>query len=42
MPSTCGILLLLGFAILSGYDKTFEAWAVAASPEWLTNLTTRY
>lgn len=37
-----GILLLLGFAILSGYDKTFEAWAVAASPEWLTNLTTRY
>ncbi len=37
-----GVLLLLGIAILTGYDKSFEAWAVAVSPEWLTNLTTRY
>ena len=37
-----GVLLLLGLAILTGYDKAFEAWAVAVSPEWLTNLTTRY
>ena len=37
-----GLLLLLGVAILSGLDKTFEAWAVRLSPEWLTTLTTRY
>jgi cytochrome c biogenesis protein CcdA len=36
------IMLLLGLAILSGLDKTFEAWVVSISPEWLTNLTTRY
>ena len=37
-----GIMLLLGVAILTGLDKSFEAWAVRVSPEWLTNLTTRY
>ena len=37
-----GILLLLGIAILAGLDKSFEAWAVGISPDWLTNLTTRF
>jgi cytochrome c biogenesis protein CcdA len=36
------LLLALGAAILSGADKTFEAWAVEHSPDWLTELTTRY
>jgi hypothetical protein len=29
-------------AIMTGWDKRFEAWAVRASPDWLTNLTTRF
>ena len=38
-----GVLMLaLGIAILGGWDKRFEAWAVDVSPAWLTNLTTRY
>lgn len=37
-----GLLLLLGIAILAGLDKSFEAWVLRISPEWLTNLTTRY
>lgn len=36
------IMLGLGIAILTGFDKTFEAWVISVSPEWLTNLTTRY
>lgn len=37
-----GLLLVLGVAILSGLDKSFEAWAVRISPDWLTDLTTRF
>lgn len=37
-----GVLLVFGLAILTGWDKQFEAWAVQASPAWLTDLTTRY
>ena len=36
------LLLVLGVAILTGWDRRFEAWAVDASPAWLTDLTTRY
>ena len=36
------ILMLVGIAILTGLDKRFESWAVAMSPDWLTNLTTRF
>ena len=36
------VMLGLGVAILTGWDKSFEAWAVNASPAWLTELTTRY
>ncbi len=35
------LFLLLGVMILTGYDKQLEAALVAASPEWLTALTTR-
>lgn len=37
-----GLLLLVGVAILTGLDKSFEAWAVNVSPAWLTTLTTRF
>lgn len=37
-----GLLLLLGLAILSGLDKSFEALVLRVSPDWLTTLTTRY
>jgi len=38
-----GVLLLaIGLLIATGLDKRLEAALVDASPEWLTNLTTRY
>ena len=37
-----GVMLVLGVTILTGWDKTFEAWAVEHSPDWLTLLTTRF
>ena len=37
-----GVLLILGLAILSGLDKRFEAVVVDHSPQWLTELTTRF
>jgi cytochrome c-type biogenesis protein len=36
------ILVGLGLMIMTGYDKQFEAVLVAASPDWLTRLTTRF
>lgn len=36
------LMLVIGVAILTGGDKRFEAWAVEASPAWLTDLTTRF
>jgi cytochrome c-type biogenesis protein len=36
------LLLVVAVMILTGLDKTVEAALVAASPQWLTNLTTRY
>lgn len=36
------ILVVTGAAILSGVDKNLETALVAASPDWLTNLTTRF
>lgn len=36
------LLLIVGVAILTGFDKQIEAALVAASPEWLTELTTRF
>ncbi len=38
-----GVLLAMtGIMILSGVDKQLEAALVAASPDWLTSLTTRF
>jgi cytochrome c-type biogenesis protein len=36
------MLVIVGIAIVSGADKRFEAWAVEQSPDWLTELTTRF
>lgn len=36
------VLSLLALAILTGLDKQIEAALVAASPDWLTALTTRF
>lgn len=35
-------LILMGALILLGWDKAIEAVLVGASPDWLTNLTTRF
>lgn len=36
------ILLLVGILIISGLDKQLEGFIVAASPDWLISLTTRF
>ena len=36
------VLVVAGAAIASGADKPLEAWLVERSPDWLTNLTTRF
>ncbi len=35
-------LITMGLLIVTGYDKTIEAALVDASPEWLTQFTTRF
>jgi cytochrome c biogenesis protein CcdA len=35
-------LVVVALLVLSGHDKTLEGWAVEHSPDWLTNLTTRF
>jgi cytochrome c-type biogenesis protein len=43
MKSLLGLLLLVSsILVLSGYDKQAEAFLVEASPDWLTELTTRF
>lgn len=37
-----GVLVVVGLAVVSGLDKQLEAALVAASPDWLTQLTTRF
>jgi cytochrome c biogenesis protein CcdA len=37
-----GVALAVALLILSGADRALEAQAVAASPAWLTDLTTRF
>lgn len=34
------IMLLFGVMILSGADKTFQAWMLQTAPDWLVRLTT--
>jgi cytochrome c biogenesis protein CcdA len=33
------LLIVLGAAILTGYDKAAETWLLSVSPDWLTKLT---
>lgn len=43
MKSALGALLIVvGLAVATGLDKTLETKLVALSPDWLTNLSTRY
>jgi cytochrome c biogenesis protein CcdA len=37
-----GAFVLVGMFVISGADKLIETWAVDASPQWLTDLTTRF
>jgi cytochrome c-type biogenesis protein len=36
------ILVTIGALVISGLDKTVETALVQASPQWLTELTTRF
>ena len=36
------LLVVVGLSIATGFDKTIETALVAASPQWLTDLTTRF
>jgi hypothetical protein len=35
-------MLLLGVLILTGADKSLEAFLLSISPAWLTELTTKF
>jgi cytochrome c biogenesis protein CcdA len=37
-----GFLVVIGVAILTGFDKRIEATLTAAAPEWIVDLTTRF
>jgi hypothetical protein len=37
-----GAMLAMALSIFTGLDKAFEAYLVAVSPDWLSDLTTRY
>jgi len=37
-----GVLIAMALFIVTGIDKQLEAYLVAASPAWLTDLTTKY
>lgn len=36
------LFLLIGLGILTGYDHVLETWLVEHSPDWLSELTTRF
>ena len=36
------LFIAIGALVLSGFDKTVETALVNASPQWLTDLTTRF
>jgi cytochrome c-type biogenesis protein len=43
MKAVLGVLLILiGALVLAGFDKRVETVLVDASPQWLTDLTTRF
>ena len=37
-----GLLFAVAVMILTGVDKTIEEWLTNHSPQWLTQLTTRF
>jgi hypothetical protein len=37
-----GLLIAVGLLVATGLDKTLETILVGASPDWLTQLTTRF
>lgn len=37
-----GVLIGVGVAVATGWDKSAETWLLDHSPDWLTRLTTRY
>jgi hypothetical protein len=37
-----GLLMAIGIAVVSGLDKRVEAFLVEMSPQWLTDLTSRF
>ena len=37
-----GLMVVLGMVILTGRDRSLEAWLVEISPAWLTEITTRF
>jgi cytochrome c-type biogenesis protein len=37
-----GLLIVFGALVLTGIDKRVETALVNASPQWLTDLTTRF
>lgn len=41
-PAAGILFVLVGLAMLTGADKTMEAYLVKLSPDWLTDITTRY
>lgn len=41
-PALGAVLLVAGVAVLLGFDKRIEAALVAASPDWLTRMTTAF
>jgi cytochrome c-type biogenesis protein len=43
MKAALGLMFLaIGVLVLTGFDRSVEAALVAASPQWLTELTTRF
>lgn len=36
------IVLVVGLGIVTGLEKRFQAWVITVTPDWLTELTTRY
>jgi len=36
------VMLLLGVLIATGVDKSFEAWILDRTPDWLTAVTTKF
>lgn len=41
-PAAAIVFLVVGFAILTGLGKTAEAALLGISPDWLSDLTTRF